>query len=432
MKENINNTNDDFDIKDADLEKMRMRHYELDIETAENGEQNDIEIQDIGKEDLERQVLKETNTILSPPKKKKNKFVATTVIFLLTTLTVGAACVMLYLQNNELRNKGNDNRPVTNGTKPGNTGKDDAMQAGSDAIYYTQDELEKYAKEASDEAVKAYNDDMIDKIVSTMESDGTLITLRNLVKDKMLVIQAAGKYNFIPLLDDIKRHNYVPENFVKNDNGIVEYFEGGVLASHKGIDVSRFQGEIDWKKVAADDVKFALIRLGLRGYGTGVVHLDANYVANMTGANEAGVDKGVYFYSQAITEEEALEEANFVIENLEGYDIELPVVLDVEYVAGDDARANALTKEERTKIAKTFCDAIEEAGYEAMIYGNMQTFLMMLDLTELKDIKKWFAYYNLPHYYPYEFDIWQYTDSGKVDGITGVVDMNIIIGEYPW
>ena len=160
--------------------------------------------------------------------------------------------------------------------------------------------------------------------------------------------------------------------------------------------------------------------------------LDLNYVANMTGANEAGVDKGVYFYSQAITEEEALEEANFVIENLEGYDVELPVVLDVEYVAGDDARANALTKEERTKIAKTFCDAIEEAGYEAMIYGNMQTFLMMLDLTELKDIKKWFAYYNLPHYYPYEFDIWQYTDSGSVDGITGVVDMNMIIGEYPW
>ena len=106
--------------------------------------------------------------------------------------------------------------------------------------------------------------------------------------------------------------------------------------------------------------------------------------------------------------------------------------MDIEYVDGDNARANALTKAERTIIAKTFCEAITEAGYEAMVYGNMKTFLMMLDMTQLREYKTWFAYYNYPIYYPYEFTIWQYSESGKVDGIDAAVDLNMIIGDYPW
>ena len=195
--------------------------------------------------------------------------------------------------------------------------------------------------------------------------------LRNIFPE-YLVILANSKYNFIPVDKTLATHNLVEAQFQMTEDGIVEYYnETGEKISHTGVDVSRFQGTIDWKKVAEDDIEFAIIRLGLRGYGTGEIFLDANYEANITGAIDAGIDVGVYFYSQAINEEEAMQEANFVIENLSQYDIQLPVVMDIEYADSSDGRANALTIEERTHLAVIFCDALKEAGYDTMIQNGL-------------------------------------------------------------
>ena len=136
---------------------------------------------------------------------------------------------------------------------------------------------------------------------------------------------------------------------------------------------------------------------------------------------------GVYFFTQAINIAEAVEEAEFVVEQLEPYSdmVDYPVVIDVEKVDASNARMNNLTKEERTQVVATFCEYIEDEGYTPMIYGNLEMFGLMLDLEQLEQYDKWYAYYDPTLYYPYDFKVWQYSAKGKVDGIKEDVDMNI-------
>ena len=138
-----------------------------------------------------------------------------------------------------------------------------------------------------------------------------------------------------------------------------------------------------------------------------------------------GIAAGVYFFTQATSVEEAKEEAQYVLDALEPYDVTYPVVLDVEAVTSKNARTADLTMEERTEYCITFCEMIKQAGYTPMIYGNLKTFMLMLDLEKLEEYDKWFAHYDEEFYYPYDFKIWQYTDAGSVAGINGEVDINI-------
>ena len=126
-----------------------------------------------------------------------------------------------------------------------------------------------------------------------------------------------------------------------------------------------------------------------------------------------------------MTVEEAIEEAEFVLDMIEPYDVSYPVVLDIEEVTSDKARTADLTKEDYTRNCIAFCETIKDAGYTPMIYGNLKSFLIMLDMEQLEDYQKWFAYYSAPVYFPYEFDIWQYSSKGSVNGIKGEVDLNI-------
>ena len=255
--------------------------------------------------------------------------------------------------------------------------------------------------------------------------DGGALTMLRYFFPENLVYYDEGSYTFAPILDTLKKHQLVSENFHINDRNEIEYIENGVVTSHKGIDVSKYQGEIDWQAVKADGVEYAFVRLGLRGYGSGKLVLDESFEDNMRGANEAGVMAGVYFFTQAVTVEEAKEEADFVIENLKDYDVPYPVVFDVEMITGSDGRANGLSMQERTDITIAFCEAIKAAGYTPMVYGNVKCFTKMLDMTRLEDYDKWYAFYDDYMYFPYEVSVWQYTEKGSVDGIEGKVDMNI-------
>lgn len=196
-------------------------------------------------------------------------------------------------------------------------------------------------------------------------------------------------------------------------------------SAQKGIDVSEFQGSINWNRVKADGVTFAFIRLGYRGYGTGKINLDKYFHQNMKGAISAGIPVGVYFYTQAINEAEAREEAAFVANALNGYNVSLPVAFDIESAGSSSARTARLTSAQNTAITRAFCDAIEDYGYDSIIYANSLWFTSKLDMRQLEGYKKWIAQYYQVLFFPYDFDIWQYTGAGRVDGISGSVDMNL-------
>jgi GH25 family lysozyme M1 (1,4-beta-N-acetylmuramidase) len=240
-----------------------------------------------------------------------------------------------------------------------------------------------------------------------------------------VVVADSGQYYFFPISDKLARNTYDAEQFTVQDDGTLQYNENGEVISRKGIDVSKYQGKINWEKVAADDVEYAFVRLGIRGYTEGEIMQDDTFEDNIEGALKNDIDVGVYFFSQATSVEEAEEEAQYVLDMIEPYDVTYPVVLDVEAVSNSKARTVDLTAEERTEYAVAFCEKIKGAGYTPMIYGNLKSFMLMLDLEQLEDYDKWFACYNEDYYYPYEFKIWQYSDVGSVSGISGNVDLNI-------
>jgi GH25 family lysozyme M1 (1,4-beta-N-acetylmuramidase) len=193
-----------------------------------------------------------------------------------------------------------------------------------------------------------------------------------------------------------------------------------------GVDVSYYQGEIDWQAVAEDGIDFAILRLGYRGYTQGGLKQDSWFARNLEEAAAAGLDVGVYFFSQAITPEEAQEEADFVAQTLAGQSLTYPVVFDWEYItSGDAARTDDMTGETLTQCALAFCDRVRELGYEAAIYFNQDMGYFTLDLSALTDNTFWLAEYDeAPDFY-YDFDLWQYTETGTVAGIQGYVDLNL-------
>ena len=192
-----------------------------------------------------------------------------------------------------------------------------------------------------------------------------------------------------------------------------------------GVDVSYYQGEIDWERVAADGIEFAMIRAGGRYYGSGGLFEDTRFRSNMEGALAAGLETGVYFFSQAISEQEAREEAEFLLELLEGYQFTGPVVFDWENIDNAPARTDGLSQKTLTAAANAFCTMVEEGGCSPMIYFNRHIAYLLYDLEGVARYPFWLAEYGETPAFYYDFQIWQYTDSGQVDGIRGPVDLNI-------
>ena len=211
-----------------------------------------------------------------------------------------------------------------------------------------------------------------------------------------------------------------------------EYYEGTDLKSIKGIDISAYNKVTDWNAVKNDGVEFAMVRVGYRGYSKGGLIEDDRFMEHTKGASEAGVQLGAYFVTQAINTSEAIEEADFVIALLKasGADYTWPIALDLEDAASLDARTAMLSKNERTDIIIAFCDRIKEAGYTPMLYAAIRWYMDEMDISRLTDYNKWFAqYFNRP-FFPYEFQMWQYTSSGEVDGVDGNVDLNLCLKNY--
>ncbi|MCM1100285.1 MAG: hypothetical protein NC079_02895 [Clostridium sp.] len=194
-----------------------------------------------------------------------------------------------------------------------------------------------------------------------------------------------------------------------------------------GIDVSKHNGTIDWNAVKNSGVSYVIIRCGYRGYTQGSLIIDPKFEQNIKGANSAGLKVGVYFFSQAVDEVEAVEEASFVLDCVRNYQISYPIFLDVEYsgAAGNKGRADGLGSAGRTSVCKAFCETIRSGGYTAGIYANKTWLETKLDPGQLGSYKIWLAQYAASPTYTGRYDLWQYKSTGKVSGISGSVDMNL-------
>lgn len=234
------------------------------------------------------------------------------------------------------------------------------------------------------------------------------------------LIAFQGKWYAID--ESLPVNEFNAESFYQTEAGYRYAADG----SRFGIDVSSHQGEIDWEAVADSGVEFAIIRAAFRGYTEGTLNEDVNFHQNIQGALDAGLDVGVYVFSQAITEEEAIEEAELALAMAEEYRLTLPIVFDWENVSSSTARTAGLSIEALTDCAIAFAERVERGGYDAAIYFNQHIGYVRYDLSRLTDYIWWLADYNtVPAFYYGGWELWQYTSSGKVPGIRGSVDLNV-------
>lgn len=225
---------------------------------------------------------------------------------------------------------------------------------------------------------------------------------------------------------NVPLNTYDTDKF-KNDNGLVTYTSDDASL---GIDVSEFQGDIDWATVKASGIDYAIIRVGYRGATRGKLNEDANFKKNYEAATAAGVDVGVYFFSQAVSVAEAEEEAGYVLQLLQDKTLSYPVIFDWEISSVDGSRTAAATGEQITSYASAFCKKIDKAGFTAGVYFNRHLGYDYYNLEELKNYEFWLAEYrNVPAFY-YNFQMWQYSDNAQVQGIDATVDINVCFKKY--
>ena len=240
-------------------------------------------------------------------------------------------------------------------------------------------------------------------------------------------VDVFGKEYETEIKESVPKSPYNPENFIF-DNGRT-YYEDDEYYTRQGIDVSNKQGNINWDKVKASGIDFVIIREGYRGYGkAGNLLVDKKFKDNIEGAQKAGLDVGVYIFAQAINTEEAAEEAELVLTNLEGYELQLPVVYDPESILDAPARTDDVSGEQFTENTICFCEMVKDAGYTPMVYSNMLWEAFEFDMEELAlhEYPFWYADYEQLPQTPYAFDIWQYSNEGHVDGIDGAVDLDLM------
>lgn len=251
-------------------------------------------------------------------------------------------------------------------------------------------------------------------------------------KDEKILIYTEDGASYIDAVEGMPRNPYSDDGFFTDKNGFKAYRdESGKTISEVGIDISSYQGEVDWAQVKKAGVDYVMLRAGGRGYSSeGVLYEDSKFEQNAKAAGDAGLEIGVYFFSQAINTEEAKEEAEYVIEKIKKFDITYPVAFDWEIIEGESARTDGVDRETLTAMARTFCDTVSEKGYVPMIYSSRHLMYFNYDMASVKDIDLWIASYGETPKYYYDFAMWQYSTDGTMYGINGKVDLNINLYDY--
>lgn len=244
-----------------------------------------------------------------------------------------------------------------------------------------------------------------------------------------LVKGADGKEEWVLISPYLPKHEYDFTKLVCQSE-LMKYYADGKLVSYVGADISKYQDYVDFVKLKKAGIQYVMLRVGVRGYGSGQIVMDEYFTDNIKRATDAGLEVGVYFFSQAVSAEEAAEEAQVVLESIKDYEITYPVAFDMEHIVNDTARIDNLTKSEKTDIAKTFLDTIKNAGYKTIIYGKKEWLIKEIDMSKLTAYDVWLAQTEDVPDYPYQFTMWQYSTSAVVDGISGYANLNISFIDY--
>lgn len=250
------------------------------------------------------------------------------------------------------------------------------------------------------------------------------------IEDKDITVYVPKRevrYGEIPI------NSYDPDRFMIGDDGYMAYFdENGNKISHLGVDISYHQESVNWDELKNSPCEFVMLRCGYRGYTEGGLLEDSKFREYADAAVSAGIPLGVYFFTQALTEEEAIEEADFAMSLIKDYPLSYPLAIDTEYVADEEARTNKteLSKEERTKCVIAFCERVKEFGYYPIVYASENWLRRSLDATMLQEYEIWAPQYLDQNDFMYDFTMWQYTDSGTIPGINEKVDINVSLVDY--
>lgn len=237
----------------------------------------------------------------------------------------------------------------------------------------------------------------------------------------MAYVNTGANWEWIYPAEGVAVSDFTQDDFATNADGLPEY-TGDAYDTRLGVDVSFCQGEIDWEAVAADGVEFAMIRCGYRGSESGTIVVDEQFENNIEGALAAGLDVGVYFFSQSTGAIEAAEEANFVLDLISGYDITMPVAFDWEPLEG--SRAEDIDRSELTASAVVFCEMVKDAGYTPCVYLYRYTGYYEYMMERLADYELWVgALGSWPDFY-YRHMLWQFSMTGRVEGIDADVDLD--------
>lgn len=254
----------------------------------------------------------------------------------------------------------------------------------------------------------------------------------NSVSENRFNIGTKEKPEWTDILENAAKNKYVAGGFRKEDEKL-QYYSNNRKISSFGIDVSKYQGTIDWKQVKDAGVEFAMIRMGVRGYSSGKVVIDETYQSNMQGAIENDIPVGIYFYSQAVTKEEAVEEANYAVAAVQNITLSYPIVFDTEEIMNDTARTDHISKEQLTECARFFCDTVKNYGYKPMIAATKKQFAQKLDVSMLAGYDLWLMDdFDEMSDFPYQYTMWQYDTNGSIPGINGNVDLNISFVDYKY
>lgn len=263
-------------------------------------------------------------------------------------------------------------------------------------------------------------------------SDGNNVSSSVYVPENELLVSDIYEGSVLIPKFDLPLNKYETDKFREID-GFWQYDDANACL---GIDVSEYQGNIDWAQVKSAGIDFAILRLGYRGTTQGLLNLDSKFEQNLADAQAAGISVGVYFFSQAVSVKEAEAEAEFVLDALNGCELAYPVVFDweppipTEDLPAEELRAYSMSGEDVTDFAVAFCKKIEKSGYKPCVYTNKHMAYNFFDLEKCADFALWYAEYQQTPSLYYDFIMWQYTDSGTVPGISSGVDMNICFKKY--
>ena len=322
-----------------------------------------------------------------------------------------------------------NNGTVTNQTTGETVIDGSANASGSSESSKTADELSNGKTSVYDMTTKEEMNSEKESESAAEQEDEEESEEQKEVVTSIQVKHADGTKEWVDVNEDIPRNKYDFTN-LKYQKPVMKYYEDGKVVSKCGVDISANQGDVDFSKLKNAGCDFVMLKVGARGYSSGNIVSDANFKDNLKAAKKAGLDIGVYFCSQAVTKAEAREEADEILDAISGYSIKYPVAFVMETVDDDMARIEALDMTDRTQIAKAFMNRIEDAGYKAMIYGDKEWLLTMVDMEALQDYDVWFAQDSDEPEYPYEFGMWQYDSDASIKGITGDATMIMSFKDY--